>query len=190
MISWFGIVDFVLFLMETLPPSSCGSSEINVDPLWSNPHWVSTVELWIWVWWRFFFNDGTISWILEQVRSSSPHYIGEYLHPRTLSCYDDDDDGVVSGGGGVGVGVAAPSSRPTSRPTSRPSSSPPTPLHQHRWNSASPKGDSFFFCVFFYRVLPSFAADCWWDFNFRFGQLSMLYRRLDWNLMILTSFFK
>jgi len=26
----------------------------------------------------------------QPVRSSSPQYIGEYLHPRTLSCYDDD----------------------------------------------------------------------------------------------------
>ena len=25
------------------------------------------------------------------VRSSSPHYIGEYLHPRTLAPYQDDD---------------------------------------------------------------------------------------------------
>ena len=52
-----------------------------------------------------------ISSAFQPVRSSSPQYIGEYLHPRTLSCYDDDDY----------------------------TPSPPTPLHQHRWNSASPK---------------------------------------------------
>ncbi len=71
------------------------------------------------------------------------------------------------------------------------------PRRRHRRRSTStagtrrrPKVIHFSFVFFFYRVLPSFAADCWWDFNFRFGQLSMLYRRLDWNLMILTSFFK
>ena len=72
------------------------------------------------------------------------------------------------------------------------------PRRRHRRRSTStagtrrrPKVIHFSFVFFFYRVLPSFAADCWWDFNFGFGQLSsMLYRRLDWNLMILTSFFK
>ena len=59
------------------------------------------------------------------VRSSSPQYIGEYLHPRTLTCYDDDDDDEEE-------------RTPPPRPSSRPSSSP-TPYNQHKWNNSSPK---------------------------------------------------
>ncbi len=51
----------------------------------------------------------------QPVRSSSPQYIGEYLHPRTLAHFDQDDDDDYE----------------TGRKTS--------PQQQSRWHSASPK---------------------------------------------------
>lgn len=53
----------------------------------------------------------------QPVRSSSPQYIGEYLHPRTLTHFDqdeDDDDDYLSAIKG-------------------------SPQQQSRWHSASPK---------------------------------------------------
>lgn len=51
----------------------------------------------------------------QPVRSSSPQYIGEYLHPRMLSHFDHDDDDDYE--------VSVPTS----------------PQQQSRWHSASPK---------------------------------------------------
>ncbi|XP_046649449.1 pleckstrin homology-like domain family B member 1 isoform X1 [Daphnia pulicaria] len=51
----------------------------------------------------------------QPVRSSSPQYIGEYLHPRMLSHFDHDDDDDYE--------VSVPTS----------------PKQQSRWHSASPK---------------------------------------------------
>ena len=51
----------------------------------------------------------------QPVRSSSPQYIGEYLHPRMLMHFDQDDDDDYE--------VSVPTS----------------PQQQSRWHSASPK---------------------------------------------------
>lgn len=62
---------------------------------------------------RYPLGNGTSAF--QPVRSSSPQYIGEYLHPRMLAHFDQDDDDDYE--------VSVPTS----------------PQQQSRWHSASPK---------------------------------------------------
>lgn len=100
-------------------------------------------------------SNGTSS-AFQPVRSSSPQYIGEYLHPRTLTHFDQDDDddyqvknspqqqsrwhsaspkvflpnsSTVSLPASAVLGLRGRSATPTAVPTSNPAS---LEIHQHK----------------------------------------------------------